>query len=86
MLFLTFFIGLIANFIGYIPPGNINLTVVQLAINRGIKEVLKFLVAFSCSELIFTFGMVNAADWFAQQVRLDMVIDWVMVVLFGVLG
>ncbi|MBS1524585.1 MAG: LysE family transporter [Bacteroidetes bacterium] len=86
MLFLTFFIGLIANFIGYIPPGNINLSVVQLAINRGIKEVLKFLVAFSCAELIFTFGMMNAADWFTQQVKLDMVIDWVMVVLFGVLG
>ena len=26
MIFLTFFIGLFANFIGYVPPGNINLT------------------------------------------------------------
>jgi threonine/homoserine/homoserine lactone efflux protein len=86
MIFLTFFIGLIANFIGYIPPGNINLTVVQIAINRGIKEVLKFLIAFSSAEFVFTFFMMNAADWLAQQVKLDMAIDWIMVGLFGVMG
>ena len=39
MILLTFFIGLIANCIGYIPPGNINLTVVQITINRGMKQV-----------------------------------------------
>ncbi|RZK63060.1 MAG: lysine transporter LysE, partial [Pedobacter sp.] len=29
MLFLTFFIGILLNAMGYIPPGNINLTVAQ---------------------------------------------------------
>jgi threonine/homoserine/homoserine lactone efflux protein len=86
MLFLTFFLGLFANFIGYIPPGNINLSLVKLTVNRGIKQALMFIVSFSCVEFFFTYFIMHAAKWLAAQVRLDMVIDWVMVVLFGVLG
>jgi threonine/homoserine/homoserine lactone efflux protein len=86
MIFLTFFIGLIANFIGYVPPGNINLSVAQLVMNRGMKEALKFIISFSCIEFFFTYFIMNAADWLAHQVNLNMVIDWIMVVLFGVMG
>lgn len=50
MIFLTFFIGIIANFIGYIPPGNINLTLIQITMNRGMKEAVRFITAFSCVE------------------------------------
>lgn len=86
MIFLTFFIGLIANFIGYIPPGNINLALVQITINRGLKQALQFIVAFSCVEFFFTYFIMNAADWLSQQVHLDTAIDWVMVGLFGTMG
>ena len=86
MLILTFFIGVIANFIGYIPPGNINLSLVQIAINRGIKEALHFIIAFSCVEFFFTYFIMNAADFLAQQVNLDRIIDWIMVVLFITMG
>ncbi|WP_426670770.1 LysE family translocator [Mucilaginibacter sp. McL0603] len=86
MIFLTFFIGLIANFIGYIPPGNINMALVQIAINKGIKQAMQFIIAFSCVEFFFTYFIMNAADWLSQQVQLDTAIDWVMMVLFGVMG
>jgi threonine/homoserine/homoserine lactone efflux protein len=86
MIFLTFFLGLIANFIGYIPPGNINLTLVQITINRGLKQALQFITAFSCIEFIFTWGIMHGAKWLSAQVKLDTIIDWIMVVLFGVLG
>ena len=86
MIFLTFFIGIFANFIGYIPPGNINLTLVQITINRGLKQALMFIISFSCVEFFFTYFIMHAAKWLSSQVRLDTVIDWVMVVLFGVLG
>ena len=86
MIFLTFFIGLFANFIGYIPPGNINLTLVQITINRGFKQALAFIISFSCVEFFFTYFIMHAAKWLSSQVKLDMVIDWVMVILFGVLG
>ena len=86
MIFLTFFIGLIANFIGYIPPGNINLAVVQLPINRSLKQAMQFIIAFSCVEFFFTYFIMNAADWLSMQVHLDTAIDWVMVALFGTMG
>jgi len=86
MIFLTFFLGLIANFIGYIPPGNINLTSVKITINRGIKQALYFIISFSCVEFFFTYFIMYAAKWLSLQVKLDTIIDWVMVILFGVLG
>lgn len=86
MIFLTFFLGLIVNFIGYIPPGNINLTLVQIAINRGMKQALQFIVAFSCIEFFFTFFIMHAAQWLSGQLHLNTIIDWVMVALFGTLG
>ena len=55
MIFLTFFIGIVANFIGYVPPGNINLTLVQITINRGLKQALIFIVSFCCVEFFFTY-------------------------------
>ncbi len=86
MIFLTFFIGLIANFIGYIPPGNINLTLVQITLNRGLKQAVQFIIAFSCVEFFFTYFIMHAARWLSAQAHLDTAIDWVMVVLFTVLG
>ena len=86
MLLLTFFIGLIANFIGYIPPGNINLTLVQITINRGLKQALLFVASFSCVEFFFTYFIMHAAKWLSAQAKLGTIIDWVMVALFGVLG
>ncbi|MCC8410588.1 LysE family transporter [Mucilaginibacter sp. UR6-1] len=86
MIFLTFFIGLIANFIGYIPPGNINLTLVQITIYRGMKHAIQFITAFSVIEFFFTFIIMHGAKWLSEQANLDTVIDWVMVVLFGTLG
>jgi threonine/homoserine/homoserine lactone efflux protein len=86
MILLTFFIGLIANFIGYIPPGNINLNLVQITINRGIKQALRFIIAFSSVEFFFTYFIMYAAKWLSSQVKLDILIDWVMVILFAVLG
>jgi len=86
MIVLTFFLGLIANFLGYIPPGNINLTLVRITINRGIKEALRFIIAFSIVEFFFTFFIMHAAKWLSAQVHLDVLIDWVMFTLFLTLG
>jgi threonine/homoserine/homoserine lactone efflux protein len=86
MIFLTFIIGLVANFIGYIPPGNINLTLVQITINRGFKHAIQFITAFSVIEFFLTFAIMHAAKWLSAQARLDSIIDWVMTILFGTLA
>ncbi|WP_345949130.1 LysE family transporter [Mucilaginibacter sp. PAMB04274] len=86
MIFLTFLLGLVVNFTGYIPPGNINLTLTQIAINRGMRQALRFITAFSCVEFFFTFFIMQAAKWLSVQPHIETIIDWVMVILFGTLG
>jgi len=71
MLVLTFLIGVALNAMGYIPPGNINLTLAQLTINRGMRQAWGFILAFSCVEVFFTFGMMRFARWVSSDVDID---------------
>lgn len=95
MLLLTFFIGLFINAIGYIPPGNINLSVAQLTVNKGIKQAWYFILAFSCVEVFFTFGMMRFARWMSSDVSLEFSVyhieigtltDAFMIVMFLTMG
>ncbi|MBP8067434.1 MAG: LysE family transporter [Pedobacter sp.] len=95
MLLLTFVIGIVLNAMGYIPPGNINLTVAQLTINKGMRQALYFILAFSCVEVFFTFGMMRFARWISSdvsldsnisEVRLGTYVDAFMIMLFIVMG
>ena len=95
MLFLTLIIGILLNAMGYIPPGNINLTVAQLTINKGMRQALYFILSFSCVEVFFTFGMMRFARWVSSDVNLDAnisevrlgtYVDAFMILLFIVMG
>lgn len=86
MFFLTFMLGVLINSLGYIPPGNINLTVVQITINRGIKQALYFICAFSLVEVVFTLAVMRFVQWLSSTLQLDNIIDVVMVFLFLTLG
>jgi threonine/homoserine/homoserine lactone efflux protein len=95
MLLLTLIIGILLNAMGYIPPGNINLTVAQLTINKGMRQALYFILAFSCVEVCFTFGMMRFARWVSSDVNLDSnisevrigtYVDTFMILLFVVMG
>jgi threonine/homoserine/homoserine lactone efflux protein len=86
MLFLTLFLGIILNMLGYIPPGNINLTVVQITITRGIRQALYFIFAFSAVEVLFTFGVMRFVQWLSSEIKLGDIIDVIMILMFGVLG
>ncbi|WP_235005299.1 lysine transporter LysE [Pedobacter nyackensis] len=72
--------------LGYIPPGNINLSVVQITITRGIRQALYFIGAFSFVEVLFTFGVMRFVRWLSSEINLENSIDIVMIVMFGVLG
>ncbi|RYE57655.1 MAG: lysine transporter LysE [Sphingobacteriales bacterium] len=95
MLFVTLFLGILLNAMGYIPPGNINLTVAQLTINKGMRQAWSFILSFSCVEVFFTFGMMRFARWLSSdvnlnanvnEVRLGTYIDAFMVLLFLTMG
>lgn len=86
MLFLTFFLGISCNAIGYIPPGNINLSAVQITLNKGLKQAYYFIVAFSSVEILFTFGVMRFVQWLSNTINLTQYIDMAMILVFSVLG
>ena len=86
MLALTFILGVIINAIGYIPPGNINLTVVQITITKGIKQAYAFIIAFSLVEIIFTFAIMRFVRWLESAFQFGNAIDFVMILMFSILG
>ena len=95
MLFLTLIIGVLLNAMGYIPPGNINLTVAQLTINKGLRQALYFILSFSIVEVFFTFGMMRFARWVmsdidvndsVSELKLGTYVDAFMILLFLVMG
>ncbi|MCD0488119.1 LysE family transporter [Pedobacter sp. MC2016-14] len=86
MLFLTFFLGIVCNAIGYIPPGNINLTVAQITINKGLKQAYSFIIAFGLVEMVFTFAVMRFVQWLSSTVKLGQTIDIAMIFVFLILG
>jgi threonine/homoserine/homoserine lactone efflux protein len=86
MLLLTFLVAVVVNFIGYIPLGNINLTSMQISINKGLKQAIVFATSFSIVEDIFTFILMNFAEWFARKKQLMVWLDWILVLVFITMG
>ncbi|TAH02747.1 MAG: lysine transporter LysE [Sphingobacteriales bacterium] len=86
MLLLTFMVGVVVSFLGYIPPGNVNLTAMQLSINKSLKQALIFIITFSVFEAIFTYILMRFAAWFAQKQDILQILNWILIVIFIVLG
>jgi threonine/homoserine/homoserine lactone efflux protein len=86
MLVLTLLLGIVCNAVGYIPPGNINLTAVQITLNKGLKQAYYFIISFSLVEMLFTFVMMRFVEWFSTSLNLDRIIDVAMIIVFLALG
>lgn len=86
MLLLNFIVAIVVNFIGYIPFGNINLTAVQMSVNRGMKQTLVFITTFSIFEACFTYVLMRFADWFADRKDIIHWLDWILIFVFLLLG
>lgn len=86
MLLQNLIVAIVVNFIGYLPFGNINLTAVQLSTNRGLKQALIFVSTFSVFEAFFTYLLLQFAEWFAERKDLIHWLDWILVVIFAILG
>ncbi|TAE35425.1 MAG: lysine transporter LysE [Sphingobacteriales bacterium] len=86
MLLLTFVVAVVVSFLGYIPPGNINLTAMQLSINKNIKQAVIFISTFSVFEAFFTYILMRFAEWFAEKETVLRLLNWALIGVFIVLG
>jgi threonine/homoserine/homoserine lactone efflux protein len=86
MFLLTFIVAIVVNFVGYLPFGNINLTAVQISVNKGMKQALVFILTFSIFEACFTYVLMRFAEWFATKKDLIHWLDWILIAVFIILG
>ncbi|MCU0367760.1 MAG: LysE family transporter [Cyclobacteriaceae bacterium] len=63
MIFLVFFIGLVFSFVGSIPPGTLNISVLQMGMEYKIKPALRFALAVSIVEYPYAWIAVEFEDW-----------------------
>lgn len=86
MIFLTFLTAVIMNFVGYIPFGNINLTCVQISVNRGMKQALYFISSFALVDILFTYVLMSFAEWFASHEKWLNYLDYILIIIFITMG
>ncbi len=72
MIFQVFLVGAIISFIGSIPPGTLNLAVLQLGMEQKIKTALRFALAVSIIEYPYAWIAVVFEDWITAS---PMIVD-----------
>jgi threonine/homoserine/homoserine lactone efflux protein len=85
----VFFVGAIASFLGSIPPGTLNILVLQLGLENKIKAAMRFALAVALIEYPYAWIAVEFEAWItsspAIQQHFKILAASVMIIL-GVLG
>lgn len=86
---LAFFLGTFFSFIGSIPPGTLNLSVLQLGLEGKVKTALRFAVAVSIIEYPYTWIGVQFEAWITSSpvvIENFQLITAIVMVAIGVLN
>lgn len=79
-------IGFILGFVGYLPLGNINLSVVQMSVHGERRKWQGFILFAALMEFIYCFTCLYGMDQLRQQPQLVVFLNWSGVVIFLLLG
>ena len=79
-------VGFLLGFLGYLPLGNINLAVVQVAVSETRRTLWLFILFVALMEFVYCFGCMLGMNYLVEQKDLMIVLKWVSVVLFIGLG
>ena len=75
-MFTTFIVAFVFSFLGSIPPGSINLSVIQLSLDNRIHAALRFALAAAIVEFPYAFiavkfeGLITSSPWIVDNFRL----------------
>lgn len=67
MIFQVFIIGTVFSFLGSIPPGTLNLAVLQLGLEHKVKTALRFALAVAIIEYPYAWIAVVFEDWITSS-------------------
>jgi len=75
-------IGFIASFIGSLPLGVLNLTVMDIAINKRFRDVVYFSVGAAGIEFFQALLAVKFSAWFLDRPSLDLAFNIIVIPIF----
>lgn len=84
--FIVFALGFGISFAGSIPPSGVNLTVIQLSIEKGKSEALWFSLGAITAEAMLCFITLRFASFIASHQEIDFWIKWMAVPVFLIMG
>lgn len=78
---IQFLIGIAVGIYGYLTPGYINLSVLQLSSNKETKKLNQAILLISLVEIPYCIICMSGMQWLMQQSMLMLIIKWLIVVL-----
>jgi threonine/homoserine/homoserine lactone efflux protein len=82
----VFFIGFLISFLGQLPLGNMNLTATQLSVQENLRNAWKYGLGIVLVEVIYLRLALTGMDWVVDHKQLFMIMGWLTVIVFVVLG
>jgi Putative threonine efflux protein len=82
----VFIVGVVFSFLGSIPPGTMNLCVLQLGFDRKIAAALRFSLAVAIIEYPYTWIAVEFEDWITSSPMVKENFQLITAVVMTVLG
>ncbi len=86
MLLQVFLVGLLFSFIGSIPPGTLNLAVLQLGMEYKVKTALRFSLAVAIIEYPYAWIAVVFEDWLTSTPLIIENFQLITAIVMTVLG
>jgi hypothetical protein len=78
---LQLILGIAIGIYGYLLPGYINLTVLQLSLDKNTSLIRKVLMIVSLIEIPYCFFCMSGMQWLMQQSMILLIIKWILVVM-----
>ena len=83
---MLFIVAFTLGFVGYLPLGNINLTVVQMSVSEEKRRWQTFILFAATMEFIYCFGCISGMQRLLAQPQLVIYLSWSSVAIFFLLG
>lgn len=78
--------GFILGFLGYLPLGNINLTVVRLSMDNQPKRLWTYILFASFMEFVYCVGCLEGMTFLLAKPQWVTILEWTAVGIFILLG
>ena len=79
-------LGIVASFIGSLPIGMLNLTAIDISVNKGIKSLISFSAAASIIEFFYAFIAIVMTEWIMRNDHLNYYINVAIIPVFIILA